>query len=160
LIEDVSTTGASLGLAVRCEDETGPFQTVPHPGPSWQAEGHPVRQPHEYVRSGTAKVLTLLRSADGRVRAEGVTSVTNAVLHHWAKRELADILAELPAAPAADASRAAWERWQSGLSVPVTLPEQLPPLRMLLVLDNLMGHKTPAFAHGIMPLLTPLAGRG
>ena len=44
-----------------------------------------------------------------------------------------------------------------------TLPEQLPPLRMLLVLDNLAGHKTPDFvlwlvAHGIMPLYTPLAG--
>jgi hypothetical protein len=34
---------------------------------------------------------------------------------------------------------------------------------MLLVLDNLAGHKTPAFvlwlfAHGIMPLYTPLGG--
>jgi hypothetical protein len=34
---------------------------------------------------------------------------------------------------------------------------------MLLVLDNLAGHKTPAFvlwlvAHGIMPLYTPLSG--
>jgi hypothetical protein len=39
----------------------------------------------------------------------------------------------------------------------------LPPLRMLLVLDNLAGHKTPAFvcwlfAHGIMPLDTPVGG--
>lgn len=44
-----------------------------------------------------------------------------------------------------------------------TLPKVLPPLRMLLVLDNLAGHKTPDFvlwlvAHGIMPLYTPLAG--
>jgi len=39
----------------------------------------------------------------------------------------------------------------------------LPSLRMLLVLDNLAGHKTPEFglwlfAHGVMPLYTPLAG--
>jgi hypothetical protein len=39
----------------------------------------------------------------------------------------------------------------------------LPPLRLLLVLDNLAGHLTPAlvlwfFAHGIMPLYTPLGG--
>jgi hypothetical protein len=39
----------------------------------------------------------------------------------------------------------------------------LPPLRMLLVLDNLAGHKTPAFVcwlfeHGIMPLYTPVGG--
>jgi hypothetical protein len=44
-----------------------------------------------------------------------------------------------------------------------TLPQALPPLRLLLVLDNLAGHKTPDFvlwlvAHGIMPLYTPLAG--
>ena len=44
-----------------------------------------------------------------------------------------------------------------------TLPAQLPPLRVLLVLDNLAGHKTPGlvlwlFAHGVMPLHTPLGG--
>jgi hypothetical protein len=106
----------------------------------------------------------LFRPADGRVRLEGATAVTNTVLHPWAKRELTAILAELPAAPpTADASRAAWERWQSGLTAPITLPQQLPPLRLLLVLDNLAGHKTPAFvlwlfAHGIMPLFTPLGG--
>jgi hypothetical protein len=61
----------------------------------------------------------------------------------------------------AQASRAAWERWQQGLSVKPTLPTELPPLRM--VLDNLTGHKTPElvlwlFAHGIMPLYTHLSG--
>jgi hypothetical protein len=164
LIEDAYTAGASLGLAVWCEDEAGPFQTVPHPGESWRSEGQPARQPHEYVRNGTAKVLTLFRPADGRVRVEGATTVPNAVLHPWAKRELTAILAELPAPPpTADASRAAWDRWQVGLSMPITLPEQLPPLRVLLVLDNLAGHRTPAFvlwlfAHGVMPLFTPLSG--
>ena len=49
------------------------------------------------------------------------------------------------------------------LSVRFTLPAALPPLRMLLVLDNLAGHKTPDFvlwlvAQGIMPLYTPLGG--
>jgi hypothetical protein len=164
LIEDAYTVGASLGLAVWREDEAGPFQTVPHDGPSWQPEGRPARQPHEYVRDGTAEVLTLFRPADGRVRVGGATSVTNAVLHPWAKRELTAILAELPAPPpSADASRAAWERWQAGLLWPITLPDQPPLLRMLLVLDNLAGHRTPAFvgwlfAHGIMPLYTPLGG--
>ena len=164
MIEDAYTTGASLGLAVWCEAEAGPFQTVPHPGTSWQPEGRPARQPHEYVRNGTAKMLTLFRPSDGRVRVEGATSVTNAVLHPWMKRELTTILAELPTPPpTADASRAAWEQWQVGLTLPITLPEQLPPLRVLLVLDNLAGHKTPAlvlwlFAHGVMPLFTPLGG--
>jgi hypothetical protein len=86
------------------------------------------------------------------------------VLHPWLQGELSGILAGLPApVPAAAASRAAWDRWQAGLQVKITLPAGLPPLRMLLVLDNLAGHKTPAlvlwlFAHGIMPLYTPLGG--
>lgn len=80
------------------------------------------------------------------------------------ERELGVILAELPTPPpTADASRAAWNRWQVGLTTPITLPGQLPPLRVLLVLDNLAGHKTPAFvlwlfAHGVMPLYTPVSG--
>lgn len=156
--------GTSLDLEIWCEDEAGPFQTVPHPGASWQPEGHPAHQPHEYTRNGTAKVMTLFRPADGHVRVEGATSVTNAVLHPWAKRELSAILAELPTpSPSLDTSRAAWERWQSGLTVQITLPEVLPPLRILLVLDNLAGHRTPEFvlwlfAHGVMPLYTPLGG--
>jgi len=164
LIEDAYTLGERLGLAVWCCDQAGPFQTVPHPGPSWQPEGQPARQPHEYLRNGTAKVLTLFHPADGRVRVEGVTTCPNAVLHPWLKRELSEILAELPERPpTAQASRAEWERWQQGLSVKPTLSAELPPLRMLLVLDNLTGHKTPAlvlwlFAHGIMPLYTPLSG--
>jgi hypothetical protein len=164
LIEDAYTLGAALGLAVWCEDEAGPFQAVPHPGSSWQPEGRPIRQPHEYVRNGTAKVLTLFRPADGRVRVEGTTTCPNAVLHPWLKRELAAVLAELPAPPpTADVSRVTWERWQAGLTMPITLPEELPPLRVLLVLDNLAGHRTPAFvlwlfAHGVMPLYTPLSG--
>ena len=164
MIEDAYTLGASLGLEVWCEDEAGPFQAVPQPGLSWRPEGHPARHPHEYVRGGTAKVLTLFRPADGRVRVEGATTCPNAVLHPWLRRELTAVLAELPTPPpTADASRAAWERWQVGLMSPITLPAELPPLRVLLVLDNLAGHKTPAFvlwlfAQGIMPLYTPLSG--
>jgi hypothetical protein len=164
LIEDAYTSGASLGLAVWCEDEAGPFQPVPHAGSSWRPAGRPARQPHEYVRGGTAKVLTLFRPADGRVRVEGTTTCPNAVLHPWLKREVTALLAELPALPpTTDASRAAWVRWQEGLTVPITLAADLPPLRVLLVLDNLAGHKTPAlmlwlFAHGVMPLFTPLGG--
>src|SRR5262249_61462693 len=61
------------------------------------------------------------------------------------------------------AARAAWERWQAGLTLPITLPADLPPLRVLLVLDNLAGHRTPElvlwlFAHGVMPVYTPLSG--
>ena len=146
LIEGAYRLGKSLGLAVWCCDQAGPFQTVPHPGPNWRPEGDPARQPHEYIRNGTAKVLTLFHPADGRVRIEGVATCPNAVLHPWLKRELWEILAGLPdPPPTATASRAAWERWQAGLAVKPTLPTELPPLRMLLVLDNLAGHKTPEF---------------
>jgi hypothetical protein len=94
-----------------------------------------------------------------------VRSCPNAVLHPWLRRELTAILDALPA-PAPEPSggwRPAWERWQEGLTIKPTLLSELPPLRMLLVLDNLAGHKTPElvcwlFAHGIMPLYTPVGG--
>src|SRR5437763_1378643 len=117
LIEDAYTLGNALGLPVWCADQAGPFQAIPHPGQSWRPEGDPARLPHEYVRGGTAKVLTLFHPADGRVRVEGARSCTNAVLHGWLKRELADILAGLPAptAPADPAPlRSAWARWRIG----------------------------------------------
>ena len=157
-----------MGLPVWCTDQAGPFQTVPHPGPSWRPEGEPARQPYEYLRDGTAKILTLFHPADGRVRVEGVTSCPNTVLHGWLKQELAAVLAAMPtpaAMPTASPGevRGRWERWQEGLTIKPTLLADLPPLRMLLVLDNLAGHKTPEFvcwlfAHGIMPLYTPVGG--
>ena len=156
-----------MGLELWCEDEAGPYQAIPQPGASWQPVGEPARQPHEYIRGGTAKLLTLLRPASGAVRARPVTSATNAVLHPWLQEELTAILATLPALPAevatVHAERSFWEAWQAGLSVRFTLLSELPPLRLLLVLDNLTGHKSAdlvcwLMAHGIMPLYTPLAG--
>jgi hypothetical protein len=156
--------GQQQGLAVWGHDQAGPYQTVPQAGPSWQPEGQPARQPAEYMRNGTAKMLTLFHPTTGRVRVKGVTHCPNAVLHPWLKQELTAILAKLPAAVAESdpiLRRQQWERWQEELTVRFTLPRVLPPLRMLLVLDNLKGHKTPGFvlwlvAHGIMPLYTPL----
>lgn len=107
----------------------------------------------------------MLHPATGAVRVKGVQSTANAVLHPWLKAELAAILATLPAPTTRppDEARRCWERWQEGLTVRITLPQDLPPLRLLLVLDNLTGHYTPSFvlwlfAHGIMPLYTPLGG--
>jgi hypothetical protein len=165
LIEDAYRGGEAMGLPVWCTDQAGPFQTVPYPGQSWRPENQPARQPHEYLRDGTAKVLTLFHPADGRVRIKGVTACPNAVLHGWLKQELTAVLAAMPAAAnAVDiATTGDWERWQEGLTIKPTLLDELPPLRMLLVLDNLAGHKTPEFvcwlfAHGIMPLYTPVGG--
>lgn len=100
------------------------------------------------------------------MHVKGVTSCTNAVLHEWLKEELASVVQSLPT-PARflepEDNLRFWKSWQKGLKVCFTLPQDLPPLRMLLVMDNLVGHKTPQFvlwlcAHGIMPLYTPLGG--
>ena len=158
--------GEALGLSVWNGDQAGPFQTLPYPGSSWELEGHPHHRSHEYIRNGTAKLLTLFHPADGQVRVKGVTSCPNSVLHPWLKQELADILASLPQPSLVldpEANRALWEMWFEGLSVRPTLPVELPPLRMLLIVDNLKGHKSPdlvqwLFEHGIIPLYTPLGG--
>jgi len=148
------------------EDEAGPYPTHPYPGMHWQPLAEPARYPHEYVRAGTAKQLTLFHPASGAVRVKGARGCTNAVLHPWLEAQLTAILATLPAPTerlSAVENQHCWERWQEGLSVRITLPESLPPLRMLLVLDNLTGHRTASFvlwlfAHGVMPLYTPLGG--
>ena len=74
-------------------------------------------------------------------------------------------MVSVAAAPVTDeeANRELWTRWQEGLQWPITLPQELPALRMLIVLDKLKGHKTPEmvlwmFAQGIRPLYTPLSG--
>ncbi len=85
-----------LGVAVWGEDEAGPYQTAPYPGASWEPRGRPSRRPHEYVRRGTAKLLTLFHPATGEVRIRGVRSATNEVLHPWLKEQLAEILASQP----------------------------------------------------------------
>jgi hypothetical protein len=40
-------------------------------------------------------MLTLFRPATGELRAKGVLSAPNAVLHPWLKGELTDVLAEI-----------------------------------------------------------------
>jgi DDE superfamily endonuclease len=147
-------------------DEAGPYSATPVEGTSWHLQLHPKTYPHEYIRNGTAKMLTLFHPATGRVRVKGVTSTTNPVLHGWLKQELSAILAALPEPPPVldpQVNRAFWESWCQGLDVKVPLPADLPPLRMLLILDNLAGHKTPALvewlvSQGILPLYTPLGG--
>ena len=169
LIERAYREGAQLGLAVWTQDEAGPYPTRPMPGQSWAEQGQAQRQPHEYVRNGKAKLLTLFCPSSGELRAKGVSAAPKVVLHPWLQQELTGLLDRLPAAPpvtdAVDAAdnHAAWEQWQHGLKMPITLPALLPPLRLLLVWDNLKGHLTPTmvlwlFSHGVMPLYTPLSG--
>ena len=65
--------------------------------------------------------------------------------------------------PACPLQRPLWQRWRAGVQCRIPLPHELPPLRVLVVMDNLAGHQPPAlvlwmFAHGIMPWYTPLSG--
>lgn len=135
MIEPAYQTGEKLGLATWRQDEAGPYQTLPYPGPSWQPEGQPAQQPHEYVWNGPAKILTLFHPASGKVCVKGVTSSANIILHPWLKEQLMEILRGLPEKPTLEpeANRQRWHSWQAGLSWPITLPENLPPLRMLLI---------------------------
>ena len=166
MIEQAYEQAEAAGIVQLNEDEAGPYQAIPQPGASWQPEGHPALQPHEYERAGTAKLLTLFRPATGQVRAKGVVSVTNAVLHPWLKEQLSRVLAEIEQEyPAAElppeAQRPLCAQWETWLGHPPRTPK--PPLRIVLVLDNLAGHLSSDlvqwfFDHGVMPLYTPVGG--
>ena len=165
MIEQAYTVGENLGLAVWTQDEAGPYQCKPVVGHHWHEPEQPLHQAYDYLRQGTAKLLVLFQPATGEVRAKGVRQCPNAVLHPWLKAEFESILAALPPAPAVASAlhRPAWQRWQEGSQCRITLPQELPPLRLLVVMDNLASHQTPElvlwmFAHGTMPLYTPLSG--
>ena len=167
LIELAYEQAEAAGIVQLNQDEAGPYQAIPQPGGAFQAAGHPAVQPHEYERGGTAKLLTLFRPATGEVRAKGVVSATNAVLHPWLKGHLSQILREIEKRHPAESlppeeERPLFARWKTWLW-PHERAEGLPPLRILLIWDNLAGHLTPdlvawLFQHGVMPLYTPIGG--
>jgi hypothetical protein len=150
-----------LGVPLWCQDEAGPYQAIPQPGASWQPEGKPARQPHEYIRGGTAKLLTLFRPRTGQVRAKPVERAPNEVLHPWLIEQLGEILAELPP-PVPGAPGLEGSEWgYAELTAPGQPPP--PPIRAVLVWDNLAGHKSEGIvswciAHGVLPLYTPIGG--
>jgi transposase len=165
-IEQAYEQAGAAGIMLLNEDEAGPYQALPQPGASWEPEGQPQRQPHEYIRGGTAKLLTLFHPATGEVRAKGVTSVPNVVLHPWLKEQLSTLLAQIEqhtpqTSLPPEEQRPLAAQWQTWLG---HLPNRsLPPLRIVLVLDNLAGHRSQewvewCFDHGIMLLFTPLGG--
>lgn len=112
-------------------------------------------------------MLTLFCPATAALRLKGVTRTPNTILHPWLMEQLTEILAQLPPSLplSLEDNLALWEKWQAGLTQVPSLGsgEDLPELRLLLVLDNLSGHHTPSFIiwlceQGIMPLFTPLGG--
>lgn len=168
MIEWAYQAAEQVGIPLWCQDEAGPYQTIPHPGDDWHQTGKPKQQPHEYFREGTAKLLTLFRPATGRVLAKGVEQTPNAVLHPWLKEQLQAILEqhekEHPSAyQATDTTPQAiwshWYRWWWSYE----WPKPCPRLRLILVWDNLAGHLSYQMVrwlleHGILPLYTPLSG--
>jgi len=165
-IELACEQAEAAGIVQLNEDEAGPYQAIPQPGASWQPEGHPALQPHEYQRGGTAKLLTLFHPASGHLRAKGVVSTTNAVLHPWLKEQLTQVLAEIEKKQPREtlppeAKRPPCAQWETWLGHAPSRP--LPPLRIVLILDNLAGHLSSDlvqwfFDHGVMPLYTPVGG--
>lgn len=120
MIEQAYRVAEGMGIAVWCEDEAVPFQTVPYDASSWQLEEHPQQDRHEYLRDGTAKILTLFHPHDGQVRIKGVESATNAVLHPWLKEEFTKIvnaLAEVSSPVSPEATQRLWQSWRAGLTV-------------------------------------------
>jgi len=156
-------TAEGLGIPLWCEDEAGPYRAIPQPGASWQPVGCPAHRPHESIRGGTAKLLTLFRPATGQVRAQPVLGAPNPVLHPWLQQEIAAILAALPQVPAPGAPARHAAAWRWGQGDPPGWLAELPPVRLLLVWDNLAGHRTPALVEwllerGVWVLPTPLGG--
>jgi transposase len=162
VIERAYLIGERLGLPVWCEDEAGPYQTIPQAGPSWQCKGHPVRQDHQYIRGLPTKLLTLFRPTTGELRAEPVEHTTNAILHPWLKQHLGAILEQCPPAPEVVPEGRRWQDWDI-YPAAEQLDRFLPPIRMVLIWDNLAGHKSPSITQwcaeqGIVLLSTPNAG--
>jgi len=128
--------------------------------------GEPRRVDPHFERNGVAKLLTLFRPATGKVRVKGVSQTTNAIIPPWLKDQVSQILATLPEPTrvlSPEENQAWWESWREGLTCKVTLIEDLPPLRMLLIGDNIVGHTNAEllcwlFRQGVLPLCTPLGG--
>lgn len=151
---------------VCCQDEAGPYHTIAYPATRWQPQGDPKQVDPHFERNGIAKFLTLFRPATGEVCIKGVSQTTNAIIHPWLKQEVSQILSTLPAPTqvlSLEENRALWESWREGLTCKVTLLQDLPPLRMLLIWDNIVGHTNAdllcwLFRQGVLPICTPLGG--
>ena len=95
------------------------------------------------------------------MRGKGVTQAPNAVLHPWLKAELGQVLDALPPLATAEAERPTAAQWATWLGHEPRSPK--PPLRLILVWDNLAGHQSWSmvewlYQHGVMPLYTPISG--
>lgn len=90
-----------------------------------------------------AKLLTPMpsgfRPATGEVRPEPVAQATNAVLHPWLKEQLTQILDQCPPCPEGPTPGRRWSDWDYHEDA-YLLDRHFPPVRVLLIWDNLKGH--------------------
>lgn len=124
--------------------------------------GEPERQPHEWIRGGTAKLLTLFHPFTGELRGKAVEHSTNSVLHPWLKQELSVVLEQVASKPLPITAMRQWQSW--GISQEeVALMGAPPQINLILVWDNLSGHYSEEIVRwceqrGILLLYTPLGG--
>ncbi len=116
------------------------------------AVGQPTARPHAYIRGGTGQAKDAVPARHGRVRASPRRrpqrrAPSLAQGGSW-WRSWRPCRAD---AAAAEATRACWEAWQAGLRERFTLPADLPPLRALLIWDNLTATRARTWCSGCAP---------
>lgn len=94
------------------------------------------------------------------MRAEAVQQSNNAILHPWLKRERTAILKQCPPAPEVIPIGRRWQDWDIYPAAD-QLDRFFPPVRMLLIWDNLAGQKSHSIVQWcpeqcILLLSTPL----
>jgi transposase len=107
---------------VVCVDEQGPIQWIPHPGPGWQSEAHPLRLPAHYPRPGSSKHIAAFCPHTGEVPG---STLEFRVRGQEFAAFMASTLRELDA--------------------------RHPGQRFAFVMDNQQVHKTPAVASVLEP---------
>jgi transposase len=167
LIEQAYEQAEAAGIVQLCEDEAGPYQAIPQPGAKFAARGSS-------------------RAASARVRARGHRQTADALSPGYRQdpRQGGGLGDQCGAASLAETRNSArcWLRSsrstrqracrqkQSVHGMPsgkrgwaIRRGRATPPLRIVLVLDNLAGHLSYDlvgwfFEHGVMPLYTPVGG--
>ena len=127
------------------------------PVPAFQPEEMPARQDRQSLRGKTTKLLTLLRPAN--CEQNRLIKAPMPFCTAFLKQELTAILKSCPPAPEEVPEGRRWQDWD-----PFPAVEQLdrlyPLLRMRLILDHLVGHRSRDLVqgcgeHGIGLLYTP-----
>ena len=165
MIEQAYQEAPRLGLAVWGMDEAGPYQAIPQPGTQWQPLVSQLGTRTSTCATAPPNCSPCFIPAPARCGSRACGTVpmrcytpgsNSSYSPFWPACHQRQWCPKLTTAPPGNAGRL-------GLTSKPTLSADLPPLRLLLIMDNLAGHKTRAFvewlfAHGVMPLYTPLSG--